>query len=1027
MNEDNNSEKHEKLIENIIDTIYRAKKSKTSDKFNEIMIPLYYEIQTAQLPITQKFSLMFYSFYNHLIPKSKNKDIQKLIDLSNFMINNIQFQNILPYLENEINKCVQKEFENYKIFKKEKKYRDDNEIFFSMCLLSKNIKLMKKFFSECLNEKLFEENDYDLIDLENPNASKLFDSLFNGIYNAIKNEQRSNIPKIIKECLDDTNMSLNKLFRCNKCYDFMIMKFDKNAKFKVKCINCAKKFKEYKKDEYKTIFKCIECEENIILYNKNYKCTRCKNILCSKCLNKHCNKCFNLRFIKLYDVGYKCEIHNSKYIYYCFICQRNLCRFCKEIHPHIIKEILNIESKVKDLFDNLKLIKDITSIETELIQYRLCFSFLNNIKNNLFNGFFYEILCDILKIDLKKEKEDILFPKFNDNKFNNYYSKLLKAVSDGNLYALNCLNSIKSYYKKNNIIEYQINYQMINRYEYNIRNFIEQCHFIWLKLTNIHKDFNYDDKINNLNLSINNLKIENTEIKTKLLIKNRSNKIYENNTHNILFRFLADELLQLIITTYSQKLSKIPLNLSIFIDLINQSDSAINILQNNEIINTIFDIIGNVNLILQELKKTSEKKVQNNLKEKLIQNLKSFNKIIFVEDINIGEETFKKEELNQLLDILFFIKSRGNIIAHPNIDLDESLKMVNLPPMPIKFEIDYFYENFLKGKIENEYNKKSENINDNNLPLLMNDDEDNYYTLNNFNIKIKEKNNLFKNIKDYKDGVMDDINNKIKVIRDNIITQLNICKIKDNVETKDIIEALFEGKDNKILNELKDFQRVIIDDTDTIIKKYLNMNLEQKLSEEKNNFNQLLIILEKIHSILVNYINFNIPKHQNLQIYINNIIENTKNDYLMLDIEIRELEQKILNELDIILDCDNTEIVVEAYFLSLIKTYENEVKKLNYIKKNYETRIIKEIIIEEIEQKLKEILKLFEEKMDENSEELTKIINDKYFSNPNNLTYDRLKYIMLKILDKNISLGESIKTKLNIDSKLFNLQNSEIH
>ena len=195
------------------------------------------------------------------------------------------------------------------------------------------------------------------------------------------------------------------------------------------------------------------------------------------------------------------------------------------------------------------------------------------------------------------------------------------------------------------------------------------------------------------------------------------------------------------------------------------------------------------------------------------------------------------------------------------------------------------------------------------------------------------------------------------------------------------------------------------------------MNLEQKLSEEKNNFNQLIIILEKIHSILGNYIHFNIPKHQNLQIYINNIIENTKNDYLMLDIEIRELEQKILNELDIILDCDNTEIVVEAYFLSLIKTYENEVKKLNDIKKNYETRIIKEIIIEEIEQKLKEIQKLFEEKMDGGSEELSKIINDKYFSNPNNITYDRLKYIMLKILDKNISLGESIKTKLNIDSK----------
>ena len=50
----------------------------------------------------------------------------------------------------------------------------------------------------------------DLIDLENPIASKLFDSIFNDIYNAIKNEQRANIKTIIEKCLDDTNISLNK-------------------------------------------------------------------------------------------------------------------------------------------------------------------------------------------------------------------------------------------------------------------------------------------------------------------------------------------------------------------------------------------------------------------------------------------------------------------------------------------------------------------------------------------------------------------------------------------------------------------------------------------------------------------------------------------------------------------------------------------------------------------------------------------------------------------------------------------------
>ena len=77
----------------------------------------------------------------------------------------------------------------------------------------------------------------------------------------------------------------------------------------------------------------------------------------------------------------------------------------------------------------------------------------------------------------------------------------------------------------------------------------------------------------------------------------------------------------------------------------------------------------------------------------------------------------------------------------------------------------------------------------------------------------------------------------------------------------------------------------------------------------------VLIILEKIFSILCNFIYFNNPKHQNLEIYINNIIENIKNDYLTLYLEIRELEQKILNKLDIILECDNNEIVIEVYFL----------------------------------------------------------------------------------------------------------------
>ena len=69
-----------------------------------------------------------------------------------------------------------------------------------------------------------------------------------------------------------------------------------------------------------------------------------------------------------------------------------------------------------------------------------------------------------------------------------------------------------------------------------------------------------------------------------------------------------------------------------------------------------------------------------------------------------------------------------------------------------------------------------------------------------------------------------------------------------------------------------------------------------------------------------------------------------------------------------------------------MKTYKKEIKK------NYEIKFIKTVVIEEIAQKLKEIQKLFEEKINDNTEELTKLINNKYFinknKNKNKLTYN---------------------------------------
>ena len=219
--------------------------------------------------------------------------------------------------------------------------------------------------------------------------------------------------------------------------------------FEVKCLNCDKIFQEYKYNEFKASFTCVECGKTLIMFKQNYKCTKCKKFLCLKCINKHCDSRFCLRFIKLYEIGYRCELHNSKYIYFCSICDKNLCKICKEMHPHIIGNTTNIYKEIKDLYNEMKYIKDFAKNDIQVkIKYKLSFLYLNNCKYQRFNGYLYKILCQISEIDLYPKNKQISFLKFNNAEFNKYYSKLITNASNGDTYSLNCLDYIKSLYSK---------------------------------------------------------------------------------------------------------------------------------------------------------------------------------------------------------------------------------------------------------------------------------------------------------------------------------------------------------------------------------------------------------------------------------------------------------------------------------------------------------------------------------------------------------------------------------------------------
>ena len=125
---------------------------------------------------------------------------------------------------------------------------------------------------------------------------------------------------------------------------------------------------------------------------------------------------------------------------------------CIEIHPHKIKEVMNIDNLISDFLkkyeEKQKLNEGLKKEENIEITKNLCEIYIYNKKNKLFNGYIYEILCKLLNIDIIDMKKDILFNKFNDEEFRKYYSKLIEGIEEGNRYFLNCLDNIKPFYKK---------------------------------------------------------------------------------------------------------------------------------------------------------------------------------------------------------------------------------------------------------------------------------------------------------------------------------------------------------------------------------------------------------------------------------------------------------------------------------------------------------------------------------------------------------------------------------------------------
>ena len=1035
---DNRNQKSSNGINNaqkeLIAELEKTKSFTKIEKMKTSMSKIYEIAKKTECSILQKFIILFQNYYNPLMHKTKSNE--KLIQLSSIMIKQFFKENIVSIIRDEIIKL----FPENQIFSAVKDI-DDYEMCFILCNLVKDNKIMETFFKEYLGISIFEQDEYYALNFENPHVKALFEDIFQKIHDRQKQKNQNEIQDlkiIVQNCKDKSNFSRNNLFRCNKCYDIMHMKLNNNNNIEFKCQECDKEYKELsEKDTLRTFytkFFCFNCKNQIILYKENFKCVSCKNLLCMECKIHHLKMCFSLNYIKIYDVGFKCESHSQNYIEYCFSCKKNLCQRCKIIHQHITNDLKSID---KEVCSKKYLSNSLVFDKNELIRYNLTQIFSDLKARKLFNGYIYEIACALFKININDNQRDIYFKQFNNNEFRNYYSKTLKKISQGSFYYLKCLNNIKSYYSTKKKKDFDFDYEKISEREKEIQKFIDQTKSILINLRDNHRFINYDHKVNYLKKKNNDLLITIEKTNMELLQYQNANRKNQENSHYILCRFFADKLLKCLIINYQDKMDKVSLTLKIFIDLAYTGN--FNVFANKNLLDSIAKISKDFNEKIAKFKKNPNDKMIIADIIKCISSSKSSN-LTFLQDIALGNVVYKKEDLNFILDLLFLVKNSGTKVAHPNIDPKDSIQIINIKDDLFKFNLKSFYDSKIKKNITNKSNQFLKEQKQESLPYLKNntfesdiidyaeeeEDKNLYYHASEYdfnNIAFQKEYNLFYNLEKYMNLAKDEIQKKIIEIRDQLKLRFNDGIININLKTKDIIDVIFNEDDEKAFNKTQYFMRTLIKDTDDVIKSRLNIQLEEHFSDDNESISTLVDILEIIQMMLNDFVKLKILKHKNLDEYINQEILKHGEQFSKYIILIEKLERKKFSFFNI--DCLGNEIIAEVCFLILNKIFLREISKLESIINVYETEIIKNIIYEELVSKLKDIVKLFRNNFNTIPFKLTQLIetNLSKKENVNKLTLEQIKDILVNLLTK---FDEPLKSeKLTLQEILFYHQNAD--
>ena len=532
---------------------------------------------------------------------------------------------------------------------------------------------------------------------------------------------------------------------------------------------------------------------------------------------------------------------------------------------------------------------------------------------------FIHFLRKILGKDIKTKSK--LFDELFGSEFNDYFKYMKNQIELDNYYYLNILRGFIIYYKDKTINSDYSTYLTLKSIQYTKYQF-ETMNDNFNKYSLVSRYFKAVSDIKVEKKILNNVIDHKKDVinieEIKILTKSLSNteNVYRNELLKLFDRSIAESLIYYLIDKYSDKFKKIDFNSNIFADL--------------------EKYYKNEKTDINKLREKFKDQIQK-FSEVITDNSNENKNIIFDKPVSKKNSSIDVDDLNKMLNFLFYMKNLGNFTAHPS---NSNKTIMN----PNNFQIKLPKNNDDINKVIERMEKmlKEQSVQNNFILPIKPSLIFNCLFDSNFKSLIKSKNNeemneiIEKIIKESlveKDDIQKienifvDYVEKIKVLQDisEYLNRYNNFKAQESVKKSKSLNEFFERFEQLIMNEEKILSflfKLNSNKYETSITgekyafysyclNYIIAKITPKLNKiikdyqkDKETLEKLIQSKEKIISFLINLnksidtlkeYNEPIIEENKINEYVNNRVNNSVNEEINLK-QIRENLEKLVKE-----------------------------------------------------------------------------------------------------------------------------------